>query len=72
MKHEIPSDRVLVENAKYAVALELKRKEKMSLPIPKFDAKSGEISMHHGDGSVTILAQGMKRGRYSERCREKA
>lgn len=71
MKHEIPSDRALVENAKYAVAAELKRKEKMNLPVAKFDVKSGEIAMHHGDGSITILSQGSKRRRYSERCREK-
>lgn len=71
MKHDIPSDRILVEHAKFAVSSELKRKEKLNLPVAKFDAKSGQIYMHNSDGSITVLAQGMKRGRYSERCREK-
>ena len=71
MKQGIPSDRILVERAKFAVSSELKRKEQLNLPVAKFDAKSGQIYMHNSDGSITVLAQGMKRGRYSERCREK-
>ncbi len=33
MKHDIPSDRILVEHAKFAVSSELKRKEKLNLPV---------------------------------------
>ena len=39
----------------------------MRQPIARFNVKTGEVYMEHGDGSRTIVGQAMKRGRYSER-----
>ena len=57
MKQGIPSDRILVERAKFAVSSELKRKEQLNLPVAKFDAKSGQIYMHNSDGSISLHAR---------------
>lgn len=67
MADRIPSDSIVVQNAKLAVKTELQKKRAMRQPIARFDAKTGEVYMEHGDGSKTVVGQAMKRGRYSER-----
>ncbi len=61
------SDAVEVRNARFAVEAELKKKRTLKQPIAKFDSRTGEIYMEHGDGSITVVGSAMKRGRYSER-----
>lgn len=65
----IPSDGVVVRNARLAVAAELKKKRILKQPIAKFDPQTGNVYMENGDGSITVVGKAMKRGRYSERHR---
>lgn len=69
MAANIPSDSVVVYNARLAVSAELKKKRALKQPIAKFNPKTGKVYMEHGDGSTTVIGSAMKRGRYSERCR---
>ena len=67
MADRIPSDSIVAQNAKLAVKIELQKTRAMRQPIARFNVKTGEVYMEHGDGSRTIVGQAMKRGRYSER-----
>lgn len=67
MASDIPSDGVVVRNARLAVAAELKKKRVLNQPIARFDPKTGKIYMEHSDGSITDVGKAMRRGRYSER-----
>lgn len=67
MAANTPSDAVVVRNARLAVEAELKKKRTLKQPIAKFDAKTGKVYMEHSDGSITVVGEAMKRGRYSER-----
>lgn len=67
MASDIPSDGVVVRNARLAVAAELKKKRVLNQPIARFDPKTGKIYMEHTDGSITDVGKAMRRGRYSER-----
>lgn len=67
MPDNIPSDNVIVRNARLAVAAELKKKRALNQPIARFDAKTGEVYMENADGSRTVISHAMRRGRYSER-----
>ena len=58
---------VLLLKTQLAVKIELQKKRAMRQPIARFNVKTGEVYMEHGDGSRTIVGQAMKRGRYSER-----
>lgn len=69
MASSVPSDGILVRNARLAVAAELKKKRTLKQPVAKFDPKTKQIYMENADGSVKILGKAMARGRYSERCR---
>ena len=59
---KLPYDGILVENARLAVSAELKRKRVLNKPIAEFDPKDGKEA----------VGNAMQRGRYSERCKEKA
>ena len=63
MADRIPSDSIVAQNAKLAVKIELQKKRAMRQPIARFNVKTGEVYMEHGDGSRTIVGQAMKRGR---------
>ena len=69
MAANTPSDAVVVRNARLAVEAELKKKRTMKQPIAKFDPKTGKVYMEHSDGSITVVGNAMRRGRYSERRR---
>lgn len=69
MNTNIPADHVVVRNARLAVDRELKKKRALNQPIAKFDAKTGKVFMEHSDGSITVVGDAMKKGRYSERRR---
>lgn len=69
MNKNVPADNIVVRNARLAVDRELKKKRALNQPIAKFDAKTGKVFMEHSDGSITIVGDAMKKGRYSERRR---
>ncbi len=69
MNDKIPSDGVVVRNARLAVSTELQRKRAMNQPIAKFDKKTGKVYLENGDGTIKEIGRAMDRGRYSERYR---
>ena len=66
MADRIPSDGVIVHNARLAVAAELKKKKILKQPIAKFKPKTGKVYLLHGDGTREELGE-VRRKRYSER-----
>lgn len=71
MSPNIPEDGIVVKNAKLAVERELDKKRALKQPIANFDVKTKQIYMQNGDGSITVLGEAMRQGRYSERRRQK-
>lgn len=69
MAANIPSDNIVVHNARLAVSAELKKKRALKQPIAKFDPKTKKVYMEHSDGTIVEIGSAMERGRYSERCR---
>ena len=67
MKLNVPSDGVLVRNARLAVKAELEKKRVLNQPIAKFDPKTGKVYLENADGTATEMGSAMRRGRYSER-----
>ena len=68
MADQIPSDGVVVQNARLAVAAELKKKKILNQPIAKFDLKTGKVYLLHSDGTREEIGK-VGRKRYSERQR---
>ena len=66
MADRIPSDGEIVQNARLAVAAELKKKRILKQPIAKFDPKTGKVYLLHSDGTREEVGEA-RRGRYSER-----
>ena len=52
MAGKIPSDGVVVQNARRAVAAELRKKKILKQPIAKFDPKTGKVYLLHRDVTV--------------------
>ena len=69
MKGKIPSDGIVVRNARLAVSMDLQRKRAMGLPIARFNKKTGQVYLENADGTITEMGCAMERGRYSERHR---
>lgn len=69
MATHVPSDSIVVRNARLAVEAELKKKRVLNQPIAKFDPQTGKVYMENADGTITVVGDAMKRGRYSERHR---
>ena len=68
MEDKIPSDGVVVKNARLAVAAELRRKKILKQPIAKYDPKTGKVYLLHSDGTREEVSE-TRRVRYSERKR---
>lgn len=68
MENRIPSDGVIVKNARLAVAAELRKKKILKQPIAKYDPKTGKVYLLHSDGTCEEVAE-TRRARYSERKR---
>ena len=49
MPASVPSDGVIVRNARFAVKTELEKKRVLNQPIARFDPKSGKVYMEHAD-----------------------
>ena len=69
MSNKVPSDGIIVKNARLAVSTELQRKRAMNQPIAKFDKKTGRVYLENSDGTVKEIGRAMEQGRYSERYR---
>lgn len=69
MNKNVPADNIVVRNTRLAVDRELKKKRALNQPIAKFDAKTGKAFMEHSAGSITIVGDAMKEGRYCGRRR---
>lgn len=57
MAERIPSDGVLVKNARLAVKAELQKKRALNLPITRFDPKTKEFYRLNEDGTTTIVGE---------------
>lgn len=66
-KDSIPSDVILVQRARLAVALELKKRRALNLPIAKFNPKTKEVYIVEGDGTISFL----ENARYNDGDSEK-
>lgn len=71
MSPNIPSDGVLVRNARLAVERELSKKRTLNQPIARFDPKTKRVYMEYADGTTTPVEGATWRGRYGERRRQK-
>lgn len=54
MTEPVPSDGIVVRNARLAVKNELKKKRLLNQPIARFDPKSGKVYMEHARWSRSI------------------
>ena len=68
MPASVPSDGVIVRNARLAVKTELEKKRVLNQPIARFDPKSGKVYMEHADGSKTLVGEAMRKGGYGKRA----
>ena len=69
MSNKVPSDGIIVKNARLAGSTDLQRKRAMNQPIAKFDKKTGRVYLENSDGTVKEIGRAMEQGRYSERDR---
>lgn len=67
MNNTYITDEQVVKRANAAVRLELEKKKVMDLPITVFDRKTQKIYQKNSDGTITEVAERMRKGRYSER-----
>ena len=68
MPNSIPDDRIVVQNARRAVAAELRKKKILEQPIAKYEAKTGKVFMEDSDGTKVEDGE-TRRGRHRERRR---
>ena len=62
----------VVKRANAAVKIELEKKKAMDVPIALYDRKTQTIYQQNSDGTITVVAQRIRKGRYSERVGKKA
>ena len=60
MTEPVPSDGIVVRNARLAVKNELKKKRL------RFDPKSGKVYMEHADGTKTLVGETVRKGGYGK------
>ncbi|MDD3340077.1 MAG: hypothetical protein PHS82_14620 [Lachnospiraceae bacterium] len=66
------SEKDLLKRVKKAVSLDLEKRKAMNAPIVRYDRETGDIYHEMPDGEMVKVSSGRKRGRYSERIKEKA
>lgn len=54
------------------VKIELEKNKAMDVPIALYDRKTQKIYQQKSDGTKIVVADRIRKGRYSERIREKA
>ena len=62
----VPSDGIVVRNARIAVKNELEKKRLLNQPIARFDPKSGKVYMEHADGTKTLVGEAVRKGGYGK------
>ena len=67
MNEHIPSDGVVVRNARFAVSQDLEKKRALNQPIARFDVKTKKVYLENSDGTTQDVGFAMTKGRYSER-----
>lgn len=65
------SDEQVVKRANAAVKIELEKKKAMEVPIAAYDRKTQTIYQQNSDGTRTVVAERIRKGRYSERVGKK-
>ncbi len=71
-REEYISDELVMKRAKAAVAIELEKKKALDLPAVVYDPTTEVIYHVYSDGTRIEIGKKMRKGRYSERIREKA
>lgn len=67
----IISDDQVVKRANAAVRLELEKRKARNQPIAVFDRKAQKVYMQDSDGTIIESSERLRRGRYSERKRNR-
>ena len=65
------SDDQVVKRANAAVRLELEKRKAINQPIAVFDRKAQKVYMQDSDGTIIESSERLRRGRYSERKRNR-
>ena len=65
------SDDQVVKRANAAVRLELEKRKARNQPIAVFDSKAQKVYMQDSDGTIIESSERLRRGRYSERKRNR-
>lgn len=65
------SDGEVVHRARAAVQIELEKKKALGVPAVVFDRKTQTIYHENQDGTRIAVGQRLRKGRYSERVKEK-
>lgn len=66
------SDSDVVKRANAAVRIELEKNRAMDVPIALYDRNTQKIYQLNSDGTKIVVADRIRKGRYSERIQEKA
>ncbi len=66
------SDAQVVKRANTAVKIELEKKKAMDIPIAAYDRKTQTIYQQNSDGTRMVVAERIRKGRYSERLKKQA
>ena len=66
-RYEYITDEQVVQRAKAAVRLAIEKKKVLGTPIVSYDPVTNKVYQTNTDGSKTIIAEGIGKGRYSER-----
>jgi len=66
------SDAQVVKRANAAVKIELEKKKAMDIPVAVYDRKTQTIYQQNSDGTRIVVAERIRKGRYSERIKKQA
>lgn len=66
------SDAQVVKRANAAVKIELEKKKAMDIPVAVYDRKTQTIYQKNSDGTRIVVAERIRKGRYSERIKKQA
>jgi hypothetical protein len=66
------SDEQVVKRANAAVKIELEKKKAMDVPAAIYDRETQTIYQLNSDGTRVAVAERIRKGRYSERIKQKA
>ncbi len=64
------TDEQVVIRANAAVRIAIEKKKAMQIPVVIYDRETQKIYQTNPDGTKTVIGERIKRGRYSERCKQ--